>query len=400
MSGALDVAAVRARFPALADPAHVALDNAATTHRPQAVIDTLVRFCIATNANVHRATHRRAREATEAYEGARRRVARFLGAERDEVVFTRNATDAINLAARSYVEPRVGPGDAIVVTALEHHSNLVPWQQVCRRTGARLEALPVDGRGCLEIPETWPTGARFLAATRVSNALGTVVDTGALVASAHAAGLAVLLDVTQAAGHLPLDEGSRQADFLALSAHKMYGPMGLGVLRGRREHLEAMEPVVFGGEMVDRVSDRQATWQVPPLRFEAGTPPVAEAVAFVPALDLIEELGAESIRAHELVLLERLLGGIASIEGLELVGPATAPERSGSVALSLADAHAASVVLDISGIAVRAGVHCAEPLHAALGLGPTLRASVAVYNTTADIDRLLDALPEAVAAGR
>jgi len=402
-SAALDVAAVRGRFPALAGDAPAAeLDNAATTHKPQAVLDALLSFYREHNANVHRAAHRRARAATEAYEGARRRVARFLGAESGEIVFLRNATEAINLVARSHLEPRLARGDRVVVTQLEHHSNLVPWQQVCARTGAELVILPVNACGRLAVPASLPERTRLVAATRVSNAIGTIVDTGALVDRAHRAGAAVLLDLSQAAGHLPLDDGSREADFLAFSAHKLYGPMGLGVLRGRREHLEAMQPVAFGGEMVSRVGARQAEWQPPPLRFEPGTPAAAEAAAFVPALDLLDELTLPAIRRHELALLERLLAGLGRVPGVRVVGPPAAAERSGSVAFVVegGDSLVAASVLDLAGVAVRAGFHCAEPLLAALGCGPALRASVAAYTEPAEIDRLLEALPGAVSAAR
>ena len=400
-----DAAAVRARFPALTGegvPPHVPLDNAATTHRPAAVLAAIERFYREANANVHRANHRLGMAATEAYEGARRRMARFLEARPEEVVFTRNATDAVNLAARAFVEPRVGAGDAVVVTALEHHSNLVPWQQLCRRTGAELVVLPVDDRGLPAGDWALPPNARFLAATRVSNAVGTIVDTTSLVAAARAAGVPVLLDVTQAAGHLPLDEGSRAADFLALSAHKMYGPLGVGVLRARSEHLEAMEPVSFGGEMVASVSQEAAEWNRPPWRFEAGTPAVAPVAAFPPALDLLDELGLAAVRAHELELLGRLLEGLAGVEGVEIVGPPAPEDRSGAVSFVVpgGDPHVAGTVLDLSGVAVRCGWHCAEPLLRGLGRGPTLRASVALYSTPEDVDRLLEALPAAVASCR
>jgi cysteine desulfurase/selenocysteine lyase len=396
------VAGIRKRFPALQGGELVPLDNAATTHRPQAVLDALTAFYVQSNANVHRANHRLGMAATAAYEGARARVARFVGARPEEVVFTRNATDAINLVARGFVEPLVGPGDAIVVTALEHHSNLVPWQQVCRRTGARLAVLDVDDQGVLREPIDWPDDAAFVAATRVSNALGTIVPTDRLVAAAAERGLPVLLDVTQAVQHLPLDAGSSDADFLAFSAHKMYGPMGLGVLVGRRGVLERTEPVVFGGEMVDSVDQHDARWQSPPLRFEAGTPAAASAAAFVPALDLIDELGIDAIRAHERELLEQLLAGLEAVDDVVVLGPSGAAERSGSVSLAIpgGDVHVAGTVLDMAGVAVRAGWHCAEPLLRRMGCGPTLRASLALYNTADDIDRLLAVLPEAVAACR
>ncbi|RKY19284.1 MAG: cysteine desulfurase CsdA [Planctomycetota bacterium] len=398
-------ASARALFPALSGAAGevaVPLDNAATTHRPQAVLDALQRFYIEHNANVHRAVHRAGQAATAAYEGARGRMARFLESAPGEVVFTRNATDSINLVARGYVEPRVGPGDAVVVTGLEHHSNLVPWQQVCRRTGARLHVLPVDDNGRLEEPWELPEDGRFLAATRVSNALGSLVPTERLVAQAQARGMAVLLDVTQALGHLPLDDGSRAAEFLACSAHKAYGPMGVGMLRGRREALEQTEPVVFGGEMVAAVDAQSASWAAVPLRFEAGTPAAAPVSALVPALDLLDELGLSAIRAHELALMERLLEGLAAIDGVQVVGPADAAGRSGSVSLVMpgGDPHVAATVLDLAGVAVRVGWHCAEPLLRRMGRGPTVRASLALYNTREDIEHFLAVLPEALAACR
>ena len=392
----------RALFPALADR-RVELDNAATTQKPQAVLDALARHDREASGNVHRATHQRARAATEAYEGARAKAARFLGAEPREAVFTRNATEGINLVARGWAEPRLQRGDRVAVTALEHHSNLVPWQQVCARTGAELVVLPCDARGRLPIPDALPPRTKLLASTRVSNALGSLVDTTALVRLAHAHGAAALLDLAQAGGHLPLDDGSRAADFVVLSAHKMYGPTGLGVLRGKAARLEEMQPVSFGGEMVSDVQPDGATWQAPPLRFEPGTPPIAQATGFAAALDVLQGVGVAAAREHELALLRRLLDGLRRVEGVAVAGPERAEERSGAVSLVIegGDVQAAAAVLDLAGIAVRAGWHCAQPLlQRHLACGPTLRASVALYNSEEDIDRFLAALPEAAAASR
>jgi len=403
---ALDLAQVRARFGGLPDD-EALLDNAATTRAPRAVLDALVRAHEAWGTNVHRAVHRRAREATEAFEGARRRLARFLGAEPDEVVFTRNATDAINLVARAFVRPRLAPGDEVVVTALEHHSNLVPWQRVCAETGAVLRALPVDGQGRLDAPlEPHAHGARtaFLAATCVSNAVGTIVPVDALVEEARDAEVPVLLDATQAIAHLPLGEGARAADFVALSGHKTYGPGGVGALRGRRARLLGMEPVTFGGEMVDDVQPRAARFTAPPLRFEAGTPNVAAVCALPAALEMIASLGAGAIRAHERSLLARLVDGLDALDGVEVVGPRALDARSGVVSFVArgADAQTVAAVLDAAGVAVRAGWHCAQPLledgGGGLGCGPTVRASVAVHTAPWEIDRLLETLPEALAA--
>lgn len=396
------LAEARAQFPALAG-GRVELDNAATTHKPRAVLDALRRHDEQACANVHRAAHARARAATAAYEGARARVARFLAAEPREVVFTQNATAGINLVARAWAEPRLRAGDRVAVTALEHHSNLVPWQQVCRRTGAELVVLPCDAQGRCPVPRELPARTRLVAATRVSNALGSIVDTLELVENAQRAGAAVLLDLAQAAGHLPLDGGSHDADFVVLSAHKVYGPTGLGVLRGKAARLGEMEPVAYGGEMVSAVRPDGAEWQLPPLRFEAGTPPITQAVGLAAALDFVDGLGLPDIREHELDLLERLLAGLSRVEGVRVAGPPTAAERSGAVSLVIpgGDVQVAAAVLDMAGIAVRAGWHCAQPLlEAHLRCGPTLRASVAAYTSAEDVDRFLAALPEAVAASR
>ena len=395
------VATARERFPALATPGLVALDNAATTHRPQAVLEALTRFYVEANANVHRAQHRLGVAATASYEGARARVARFLRADPDEIVFTRNATEAANLVARGWLAPRLGPGDVVVVTALEHHSNLLPWRLACRAAGAELVVLPMDARGRLAPVRALPDRTVLLATTRVSNALGSLVDVEPLVGLAHGVGAAVLVDATQALGHLPLDAGTEAADFVMASAHKAYGPMGVGVLRGRAQRLAELEPVFSGGEMVESVSATEEVWAPVPHRFEAGTPAAAPVSAFVPALDLLDELGLHAIRAHERGLLERLLEGLEAVDGVELLGPPSAAERSGSVSLVLpgADVHVAATVLDLAGVAVRAGMHCAEPTLLALGQpGGSLRVSLALYSSTDDLDALLAVLPEAVAA--
>ena len=391
---------VRNQFPAIVGWHY--LDSAATAQKPQAVIDAITQAYSRDYATVHRGVYERSATMTDAYERSRAAASNLIGGQPNELIFTRGATEAINLVARSFAEPRLARGDRVVVTQLEHHSNLVPWQQVCARTGATLEILPVDAQGRLPLPASLPERTRFVAATRVSNAVGTIVDTAALVALAHGAGAPILLDVAQSAGHLPLDAGTREADFVALSAHKLYGPMGLGVLRGRRARLEQMPPMNFGGDMVTTVRSRDAEWQPPPARFESGTPAAAEAAAFAPALALLDELTLPAIRAHELELLERLLEGLRRVDGVRVVGPPTAAERSGAVAFVIegGDVLVAASVLDLAGVAVRAGLHCAEPLLMALGCGPTLRASVAVYTTTDEIDRLLDALPAAVSAAR
>lgn len=394
---AFDVDAVRARFPAVAGSPIALLDNAAATCVPRDVIDALTGFYTDVASNVHRSVHARGRAATDAYEGARAKAAAFLGGGRpEELVFTRNATDAINLVARGFVEPRINPGEEIVVTALEHHSNLVPWQELCRRTGARLRIVGVDAEGCPSpgdepIVTSW---TRLVATTHVSNAIGAIVPLETLVGPALEANVPVLVDVNQSAAHLPSSDILHSIDFIVCSSHKIYGPMGVGMLRARR--LPEMIPIGFGGEMVEHVSARSATYQPGPHGFEPGTPDVAGAIALPAAIEWIGEVGLDAIRAHELELLGRLVDGLERLEHVRVVGPADLDRRSGVVSFVIdgGDPVAAATLLDLEQIAVRAGFHCAEPLLAeALGCGPTVRASVAAYTSADDVDRLLEALP-------
>jgi cysteine desulfurase/selenocysteine lyase len=408
----LDPARVRADFPILAREVNgrhlVYLDSAATSQKPRAVIRALVGYYERSNASVHRGAHRLAEEATGAYEGARARVARFLGADDPRgVVFTRNATEAINLVAWSWGRANLRPDDEVVVTAMEHHSNLVPWQLVAGATGARLRVVPFlpDG-GQLDLGvlrRLLGDRTRLVALTHCSNVLGTINPVAEIARAAHAVGALVLVDAAQSAPHMPLDVSALGADFLALSGHKMCGPTGIGALWGRPELLEEMPPFLTGGSMVREVRCERATWAEAPARFEAGTPNVADAVAFGAALDYLDGLGMARVRAHGVELVHYALSRLAELPWLRVYGPARAGDRGGVLAFNLfADGrhdpeglihpHDVGTVLDGHGIAIRAGHHCCQPLLRALGAPATARASFYVYNGTDDVDALVDAL--------
>ena len=399
----LDVSALKADFPIFStwDGARplVYLDNAATTHKPTVVLDAERAYYERSNANVHRSVHTLGERATEMYEAARERVARFLGAtDPAEVVFVRNATEGLNLVAEAYAGARLGPGDEVVVSVLNHHSNLVPWGQVAARTGATLRVLPLTRDRELDMEAAARTigpRTRVVALTHKSNVTGTIVDAGEIARLAHRHMAVVVVDAAQSVPHLPVDVGALGCDFLAFSAHKICGPMGIGVLWGRRALLDGMPPYMTGGEMVREVTLEGATWNDVPWKFEAGTPNVAGAVGLARAVDYVTAIGLDRIAAHEralsLVAMERLDG----FDDVDTFCPAGGP--NGIVSFQLADIHPHDVatVLDQHGVAVRAGHHCAQPLHAALGVRASVRASFYLYNDDDDVARLIDALHEA-----
>ena len=394
---------IRADFPILAQKVRgkrlAYLDNAATTQKPRAVIEAISRYYETSNANVHRAVHELAERATTQYEGARDRIARFFNAQREEVVFTRGSTEAINLVAYSFLRPLLGAGDEILVTGMEHHSNIVPWQLIAAERGARVLAAPVLDDGSLDF-EGWKKllseRTRFIAVVHVSNTLGTVNPVAAIVAEARARGIPVLVDGAQAVAHLPVDSAALGADFYTLSAHKLYGPTGFGCLLGRRERLEAMPPWHGGGDMIKTVSFAGSTWAEPPYRFEAGTPDMAGAIGLAAALDYVEALGLEQIAAQEHRVLEYATPRLQAIPGLRLIG--TAAGKGGILSFVLDGAHAQDVgsILDMEGVAVRTGHHCTMPLMERYGVSATTRASLACYNGEDDIDQLVAALHKAV----
>ncbi|TAJ52062.1 MAG: SufS family cysteine desulfurase [Nevskiaceae bacterium] len=394
---------IRADFPILAQKVRgkrlAYLDNAATTQKPRAVIEAISRYYETSNANVHRAVHELAERATTQYEGARDRIARFFNAQREEVVFTRGSTEAINLVAYSFLRPLLRAGDEILVTGMEHHSNIVPWQLIAAERGARVLAAPVLDDGSLDF-EGWKKllseRTRFIAVVHVSNTLGTVNPVADIVREARARGIPVLVDGAQAVAHLPVDFAALGADFYTLSAHKLYGPTGFGCLLGRRERLEAMPPWHGGGDMIKTVSFAGSTWAEPPYRFEAGTPDMAGAIGLAAALDYVESLGLEQIAAQEHRVLEYASPCLQEIPGLRLIG--TAAGKGGILSFVLEGAHAQDVgsILDMEGVAVRTGHHCTMPLMARYGVSATTRASLACYNGEDDIDQLVAALRKAV----
>jgi len=399
MPSHFDLAAIRAQFPALQqqvnDQPLIYLDNAATTQKPLAVLQAMDEYYRRDNANVHRAAHALSGRATAAFEAARERGRLFLHARHSsEVIWTRGTTEAINLVAYSWGQSNLKPGDEILLSVLEHHANIVPWQQVAARTGAVLRVIPLTTAGELDLaafhallsPRT-----RLLAIAHVSNALGTINPVAELITAAQTVGAVTLIDGAQAVGHLPIDVQALGCDFYAFSGHKLYGPTGIGVLYGRAELLEQMPPWQTGGEMIQKVSFSGTRFNRPPFRFEAGTPPIAEAIGLAAALNFIAAL-PDGWRRHEAALLQRLLDGLRQLPFIELVG--TPRQRVGVVSLRLGDIHPqdAGELLDQMGIAVRVGHHCAMPLMESLGLDGTLRISLALYNSEAEVDALLAAL--------
>ncbi len=398
--GPLDVEALRADFPALHQTVHghplVYLDNAASSQTPRVVLDAMATFYERDRANIHRGVHELSQRATASYDGAREKVARFLGAARtEEVVFVRGATEGINLVSNTWGPKNVGPGDEIVVTAMEHHANLVPWQLLCERTGATLRAIPFDARGELVLEEAERLigpRTKLLAFNHVSNALGTVNPVAELVAMARQHGAKVLVDGAQAAPHLAVDVQALGVDFYVFSGHKTCGPTGSGVLWGRYELLDTMPPWQGGGDMIERVTLTGSTYQPPPLRFEAGTPDIAAGIGLGAAVDYLLAVGLDRIAAQEARLLAHATERLAQIPRVRPVG--TARHKASVYAFLVDGAHATDVgmLLDTQGIAIRTGHHCAQPVMDAFGVSATARASFAFYNTEAEVDRFADAL--------
>ena len=396
----LDVARVRADFPALAQEVHgrplVYLDSAATTQKPTAVLEAIDGFYRRDCANVHRGVHTLSQRATVAYESARTAVKHHLGArDSREIVFTRGTTEAINLVAASFVRPRLGAGDEVLVSAMEHHSNIVPWQLLCAERGATLRVIPIDDRGDIILEEyerLLTDRTRIVGITWVSNALGTVNPVADMIATAHARGVPVLVDGAQALPHLPVDVVALDCDFLAFSGHKTYGPTGIGALYGKRSHLLEMPPYQGGGDMILSVSFERTIYQEPPHRFEAGTPNIAGAIGLAAGLRYLEGLGAEAVAIHEQQLLDEATRRVLEVPGTRLVG--SARHRAGALSFVLDGIHPHDIgtILDAEGVAVRAGHHCAQPVMKRYGVSATVRASFGVYNSSDDIDALVRGL--------
>jgi cysteine desulfurase / selenocysteine lyase len=394
---------VRADFPIFARRSSggrplVYLDSGATAQKPAVVIEALSEHLSSRNANVHRGVYALAREADGAYDAARARVAAFTGAEARTTIFTKNATEAVNLVAYAWGRRNVGPGEAVLVTQMEHHANLVPWQVLCRERGAQLRYLEVDEHGELSLAqldaELARGDVRLVAFAHVSNVLGTINPVAEMAARVRAAGAVSVVDGAQAAAQLPVDVAAIGADFYAWTGHKALGPTGIGVLHGRRELLEEMEPFLTGGDMISSVDFQATTWNELPYKFEAGTPPIAEAVGLAAAVEYLDGLGMGRVRAHEQALTAYMLERLAQVRGVRVVGPPSAERRGGLASFTVEGIHPHDVaeLCDRAGVCIRAGHHCAQPLMRCLGVGATARASVGVYNDAGDVDALVDAL--------
>ncbi len=397
-----DVRAVRADFPVLSRQINgkpiVFLDSAASSQKPQQVIDAISNYYRTSHANVHRGIYRLSEEATDAYESARGRVARFINApSHKEVIFTRNATESINLVAQTWGRANLHAGDEILLTEMEHHANLVPWQLIAQEKDAKLRFIPLGEDGQLDLSgldRLLTDRTKLVAFTQASNVLGTLTPVRSIVEAAHAVGATTVVDGAQGAPHMPVDVQALDCDFYAFSSHKMCGPTGVGVLWGRRELLESMPPFLGGGEMIRRVTLERSEWNSIPHKFEAGTPAIAEAIGLGAAVDYLSHLGMEAVRAHEKELTAYALERLSEVPGLRVFGPQNLEVRGGVTAFTLNDLHPHDIatIVDSEGIAVRAGHHCAMPLHKILGVSATTRASYYIYNEPEDIDRLIEAL--------
>ena len=402
--GSIDVEAVRKDFPVLHRQVHgrplVYLDSAATSQKPNAVIDAMSHFYSDVNANVHRGVHALAEEATEAYEAARGKIARFVGADPRGVVITKNATEALNLVAYSWARPRLRAGDIVLSTQMEHHANIVPWQLVQAEAGFDLRYVPVTEDGYLDIDafdEIVATGrVKLLAVTAMSNVVGTINPVSELAAKVRAASpdAVVVVDGAQSVPHVPTDLLALDADFLAFSGHKMLGPTGIGVLAGRVELLEQMQPFLGGGEMISNVTLEGTTFNEVPYKFEAGTPPIAEAVGLGAAIDYLNALGMDAVRAHEVELLGAAIKALSDVDRVTVHGPTDPQHRGAAISFAIEGIHPHDIgtIMDREGVAVRAGHHCAKPLVRMLGSAATTRASFYIYNSLEEIDALVGAI--------
>ena len=400
----LNTAAIREAFPILSREVHghplVYLDNAATTQKPKSVIDALSTYYSTMNANIHRGLHTLAEEATAAYEDVRKQVATFINAgSYREVVFTRNTTESLNLLAYT-LGARLNPGDEIVLTAAEHHSNLVPWQLVSQRTGAKLRFIELNDDQQIDVDTARAAinaNTRIVSIMHMSNVLGSISPVAEISEMARAVGATMIVDAAQSAPHIPVDVADLGVDYMAFSAHKMLGPTGVGVLWGRQELLADLDPFLGGGEMISVVTREESSWAALPHKFEAGTPNIADVIAFGAALDFLNDVGMDAIAAHDAELTHYAVDRLSHLEGLDIYGPSDPSDRSAVIAFNYRDIHSHDVatILDRGGIAVRAGHHCAQPLMRTLGVPATARASFYLYNERSEVDALVDGLLEA-----
>jgi cysteine desulfurase/selenocysteine lyase len=400
----LDIQSIRSSFPILSrmvkDKPLVYFDNAATTQKPQVVIDALTDYYKLYNANIHRGIHSLAEEATAAYEATRDTIKAFINAEyREEIIFTRGVTESINLVAYSWGKANLKAGDEIIISGMEHHSNIVPWQLIAESTGVIIKVVPVSDKGELILEEFYALlsdRTKFVSIVHASNALGTINPVKEIIAAAHKKGALVLVDGAQSSVHLDIDVQDLDCDFFAISSHKVYGPTGIGVLYGKKSILESMPPFMGGGEMIKEVSFEGSTWNELPYKFEAGTPNIADTVALKAAIDFVSEIGKENIRAHEDALLQYATSQLKSLDGVKLIGEAKHKVSVASFVIDGVHPQDVGILLDNQGVAVRTGHHCTQPLMKRFGIPGTIRASFAMYNTQEEVDVMIHALNKAI----
>ena len=404
--GALNVHRIRKDFPILGrkirDKPLVYFDNAATTQKPLSVIDAIRDYYMNYNSNIHRAVHQMAEEATHAYETTRQKVARFINSRStDEIIFTRNATEAINLVSHSWGQDNIRRDDRIVITELEHHSNIVPWQVLCNQTRASLDYIEVDDGGCLDMDSYEKTlrnrKTRLISISEVSNVLGTIVPIREIVKKAHAKDIPVLVDAAQSVPHMPVDVQVTDCDFMVFSAHKMLGPTGVGILYVKKEILEELQPFISGGDMIKEVHKYETIYNDLPYKFEAGTPNIADVIGFGAAMDYLNRLGMDKVRDHEIELTKYAMDAMKDIRGMTLYGPLDAKNKGGVISFNLGDIHPhdLATILNDHGIAIRSGHHCAQVLMEKFDLSATSRASFYIYNTIEEVDKFINALNDA-----
>jgi len=404
--GALNVHRIRKDFPILGrkirDKPLVYFDNAATTQKPLSVIDAIRDYYMNYNSNIHRAVHQMAEEATHAYETTRQKVARFINSRStDEIIFTRNATEAINLVSHAWGQDNIRRDDRIVITELEHHSNIVPWQVLCNQTRASLDYIEVDDGGCLDMDSYEKTlrnrKTRLISISEVSNVLGTIVPIREIVKKAHAKDIPVLVDAAQSVPHMPVDVQATDCDFMVFSAHKMLGPTGVGILYVKREILEELQPFISGGDMIKEVHKYETVYNDLPYKFEAGTPNIADVIGFGAAMDYLDRLGMDKVRDHEIELTKYAMDAMKDIRGMTLYGPLDANNKGGVISFNLGDIHPhdLATILNDHGIAIRSGHHCAQVLMENFDLSATSRASFYIYNTIEEVDKFINALNDA-----
>lgn len=402
----IDIKKIRQDFPILTRKVRdgkplIYLDNAATTQKPKQVIDAIYDYYMRYNANVHRAAYQLAEEATKAYESARERVAKFVNADTEEIIFVRNATEAINLVAYAWGRENVGKDDRVVITEFEHHSNIVPWQLLTQEKKANLEYIRIDDDGLLILDDLYQVldknDVKFVSISHMSNVLGTLAPVDEIVKICHAKGVPVLIDGAQSVPHMPVDVKKVDCDFMAFSAHKMLGPTGVGVLYAKKEYLEKMEPFIGGGDMIKEVHKYETKWNDLPWKYEAGTPNIADVIGYGVAIDYLNNIGMDNVRVHEKELTKYALDRITGVKGLHVYGTRDVEKRGGVISFNFGDIHPhdLATILDEDGVAIRSGHHCAQPLMELLGVAATSRASFYIYNTKEEVDALINSLEKA-----